>query len=124
MECVVCGKPGGYNRVVVEGATGFELGGLCVDCETRKLGELSDELGDPESESCVYCERDGLWAVPKWLPSTYESDGDTVSYVDYDASNASIRFCDEHLARLGVDDMTTHEAVRGDYEYVTRTSED
>lgn len=124
MDCVVCEKRGGYNRAVVEAETGFELGGLCVRCETERLGELSDELGDPDTETCVYCDRDGLWAVPKWLPATYESTGKTVSYVDYDPSTAALRFCDEHLARLGVDDMTTPETVGNEREYPPRTSDD
>lgn len=107
MDCVVCEKRSGYNRVVVDVDSGFELGGLCVHCEAEQFGELSDELGEPGGERCVFCERDALWALPKWLPSTYETERGTVSYVDYDASNAALRLCDEHLHALGVENVPT-----------------
>ncbi|WP_232702569.1 hypothetical protein [Halobacterium wangiae] len=123
MDCVVCRKRSGYNRVVVDTESGHELGGLCVRCETEKFGELGDELGDSGTE-CALCDRDGFWAVPKWLPSTYESEGKTVSYVDYDVSASTLRLCDEHLARLGVKDITIPEDATASEEFITRGAED
>lgn len=123
MDCVVCEKRSGYNRVVVDLDSGNELGGLCVRCETEKFGEFSDELGE-EGACCEFCDRDGFWAVPKWLPSTYEEDGKTISYVDYDVSNATLRLCDEHLARLGVDDIPVPAAAEETHEFITRSAED
>jgi hypothetical protein len=70
MDCVVCQKRSGYNRVVVDLDSGHELGGLCVRCETEEFGEFCDDLADSHAESCVFCDRDGIWAAPKYLPST------------------------------------------------------
>jgi len=124
MDCVICERRGGYNRAVVELETGVELGGLCVRCENEKFGELCEELGDPDSESCVLCDRDGLWALPKWLPSTYESDGRTVSYVDYDVSTTDFRLCDEHLAKVGVDDIAVPKVTEEPEQFITRGTDD
>jgi hypothetical protein len=123
MDCVVCEKKSGYNRAVVDLESGNELGGLCVRCEAEKFGEFSDELGE-EGSDCMFCDRDGFWAVPKYLPSTYEEDGKTVSYVDYDVSNATLKLCDEHLADLGVDDMTIPAATEDTQAFITRGAED
>jgi hypothetical protein len=124
MDCVICERRGGYNRAVVELETGVELGGLCVRCENEKFGELCGELGDPDSDSCVFCDRDGLWALPKWLPSTYESDGRTVSYVDYDVSTTSFHLCDEHLAKVGVDDIAVPKVTKEPEQFITRSTDD
>lgn len=106
MDCVVCQLPGGYNRAVVDGERGVELGCLCVNCEAAAFDEDPDDLGEPGQETCVFCDRDGFWLLPKWLPSTYEADGKTVSYVDYDPTNTALRLCDEHLADIGVEDLS------------------
>ena len=124
MDCVICERRGGYNRAVVELETGVELGGLCVRCETEKFGELCGELGEPDSDSCVFCDRDGLWALPKWLPSTYEEDGRTVSYVDYDVSTTGFRLCDEHLAKVGVDDIAVPQVTEEPEAFLTRSTDD
>ncbi|WP_336037392.1 hypothetical protein [Halobacterium yunchengense] len=119
MECVVCGRQSGYNRAVVDTTADRELGGLCVRCELRKLGELADQLGS-DDQSCAYCTRDGLWALPKYLPSTYREDGRTVSYVDYEVGADTLRVCDEHLSALGVADLPVTDdrpiAATGDRE--------
>jgi len=124
MDCVVCERRGGYNRVVVELETGVELGGLCVRCENEKFGELGAELGDPDSECCAFCDRDGLWALPKWLPSTYESDGKTISYVDYDVSTTGFRLCDEHLAKVGVEDIGVPRPTEEPEAFLTQGTDD
>lgn len=104
MECIACNHRSAYNRAVIDTSTGRELGTLCVSCETQKLGELAGEHTNTD-ESCLYCNRDGFWALPKWVPSTYEDGGDIVSYIDCDVSQATLRLCDEHLAALGVSDI-------------------
>lgn len=123
MDCVVCHQPSGYNRVVVDAESGSELGGLCVHCETEAFGRISDELGEPGQRSCVCCERDGHWLLPKWLPSTYVEDGKTISYVDYDTAEAALRLCDEHLASIGVEDFSWRTDADGP-EYATGRAED
>lgn len=110
MDCIVCQRRSGYNRAVVELDSGRELGALCVRCEHEQFGEFSDELGEPDATTCVFCDRDAFWALPKWLPSTYEIENRTVSYVDYEPSTAALALCDEHLDRLGVEDMTPYAA--------------
>lgn len=98
MDCVACGRRSSYNRAVVDTTTGREVGALCVRCETRQFGELVDHLVDDGDDTCTYCQRDGFWAFPLWVPSVREEDGCLVSYVDYDASSAALRLCDEHSA--------------------------
>ncbi|MFB6269058.1 MAG: hypothetical protein ABEH83_03885 [Halobacterium sp.] len=124
MDCVVCQRRSGYNRVVVDAESGVELGGLCVDCERDAFGKLADELGDPTDDTCVCCDRDGFWRLPKWLPSTYETDGKTVSYVDYDPADTALKLCDEHLASIGVEDISRPAADPGRGEYVSRSVDD
>lgn len=123
MDCVVCEKDSGYNRVVVDVESGHELGGLCVRCENDKFGEFADELGDQDSDTCTFCDRDGFWAAPKYLPSTYETDGKTVSYVDYDASTAALTLCDEHLAKLGVEDIALPAEAKAGAAFITRADD-
>lgn len=103
MDCIVCQRRSGYNRAVVELDSGRELGALCVCCEREQFGEFSDELGEPGATTCVLCDRDAFWALPKWLPATYKTEDRVVSYVDYDPANAALVLCDEHLDCLGVD---------------------
>lgn len=105
MECLICNESSGYNRAVVDTTTGRELGAVCRRCELDQFGELVDDLESRTADTCLYCDRDGIWALPRWLPSTYEDDGRTVSYVDYDASHATLHLCDEHLAELGVTEL-------------------
>jgi hypothetical protein len=111
MDCLVCQRPSGYNRAVVDLESGREVGPLCVSCEREQFGEFSDELGAPGADTCVFCDRDAFWALPKWLPATYQVGHRTVSYVDYDPSTAALVLCDEHLERLGVDDVGLHPAT-------------
>lgn len=124
MDCVVCRKRSGYNRVVVDVESGFELGGLCVHCESEKFGEFSDELGEPGADTCVFCDRDAFWSLPKWLPSTYETSDRIVSYVDYDASSTGLVLCDEHLAALGVEDIPTPTVSTESPAHATGGAED
>jgi len=108
MDCIVCQRRSGYNRAIVELDSGRELGTLCVRCEREQFGEFSDELGEPDATTCVFCDRDAFWALPKWLPSTYETEGKVVSFVDYDPSTAALALCDEHFDRLGVEELPLH----------------
>lgn len=100
MRCIVCGHRAGYNRAVVDLATGSEIGGLCVGCECTAFG-VSLLFGFRLSGSnCAFCERDGHYAIPSWRARTVETGGKTVSTVEYDVTEVTVRLCDEHLERL------------------------
>ncbi|MGB9963965.1 hypothetical protein [Halobacterium sp. CBA1126] len=106
MDCIACQQRSGYNRAVVDTTTGRELGPLCVRCETEYFGELAAHPGSQRTDDgCLYCDRDGVWALPKWLPEAHVEGGRVVSRVDYDAERATLRLCDEHLAALDVDTL-------------------
>lgn len=117
MDCVRCHYDGGYNRVVVDLASGLELGEFCVNCEHDQFGALSDELGSPDRTTCLYCQREGLWALLKWRNSTRVTDRAIISSVEYDPSMARLRLCDEHLAKIGVDQFPAPVGVEDRHEY-------
>lgn len=121
MDCIACENRSGYNRAVVDTTTSRELGPLCVRCEHVHLGELADHPSSKTTDdTCLYCDRHGVWALPKWLPQPCEEDGRIVSRVDYAVRQTTLRLCDEHLAALGVTSLTPTQA---ESPTVTTTSE-
>lgn len=121
MDCLACDHPSGYNRAVVDTTTDEELGPLCVRCEKAHLGELAAHPSSrPTDDTCLYCDRHGVWALPKWLPEAHEEAGSVISRVDYDVQQATLRLCDEHLAAVGVSPLTPPQV---ESPAVTTTSE-
>lgn len=99
MHCVICGLDAGYNRAVVDLASGVEVGGLCVDCESAEFGTVLDR-GHWTDDDCGLCPRDGQFALPRWEPSATERGGDVYGSVDYEVTGATPTVCDEHLHEL------------------------
>lgn len=97
MNCVRCGLAAGYNRAVVDVASGVLLGGLCVDCERSGFGESLERGFWAGTEGCGLCPRDGHFALPLWEPRTEERDGDVYCSVDYRVTDETLLVCDEHL---------------------------
>lgn len=100
MECVACGLRSGYNRVVVDIASGTEHGGLCFRCERRRYGNSWKDGLWAERDGCVLCSRDGLVALPEWRPRTTTEDGVLVLHNEYAVLDGTVRLCDEHFAAL------------------------
>ena len=115
MKCVSCGLGAGYNRAVVDLVHGTELGGFCFRCEDAEFGR-SLSRGDWSSvEGCLFCERDGFYALPEWKPFC-ETEGDrTVCKVDYRVDESTLRLCDEHFVCVN-DGPTQRDAGRQVYD--------
>ena len=47
-----------------------------------------------------------------------------MSYVDYDVSTTSFHLCDEHLAKVGVDDIAVPKVTKEPEQFITRSTDD
>lgn len=101
-RCVRCNREPGFNRAVLDLVTNTEVGALCRNCELDSLSDTGVfERGSTDGTcGCPGCERDALFAFPRWLPETTVSDGTVESRVDYDRDANPMAFCDEHYDDL------------------------
>lgn len=97
MNCVRCGNDAGYNRLVAELYSGAEIGGLCMNCEKEHYGECLSYVSRNEPRQCAFCERDGHFALPRWVPSLEQSGEKVVSSVSLEETDAAVKLCDEHV---------------------------
>ena len=98
MQCNRCGLRSGYNRVLVDAATGRELGFLCRRCEQRQFGEtLRDGLWT-ETDGCVLCTRDGFVRLPEWSPRLVDEGPHLRLTNEYTVTDHTASLCDEHYA--------------------------
>ncbi len=99
MDCLVCHQQAGYNRAVVDVLSGTTVGALCRNCELDHFGHRL-EIRESDADGCAFCERDGHYALAKWLPQT-SREGDAVrTSVDYRVTDDTVHLCDEHLTEL------------------------
>jgi hypothetical protein len=107
MDCLSCGLPSGYNRVLVEPRTGEEVGGLCIECEEHEFGDrLRWEIrAETEPERCALCTGDAHVRVPEWDPEMDVDDG-TVEWEEYRVTEATPGLCDAHFGGLAGRDST------------------
>jgi len=100
MHCTVCRLPSAYNRAVVDTVDGETLGCLCTSCIESFFGRSLSEV-EPTDRTCVLCDRDGFYALPKWQCRTVD-DGHRVVIVDLDptVTASTPRLCDRHYASL------------------------
>jgi len=100
MDCLSCGLPAGYNRVLVERPSGAELGGLCVECEERRFGDCLKQGFWTETDGCALCARDAYVVMPEWHPVTEHSPDGVVVRNEYEVTEGTVGLCDEHLDSL------------------------
>jgi len=102
MDCVSCGLPSGYHRVLVEGKDGAELGGLCIECEQHELGErLQWEVrAETEPGQCALCARDACVRVPEWDPEMEPTPDGEVVWNEYRVTDTTPGLCEEHFGAL------------------------
>lgn len=114
MNCVSCGLPSGYNRVLVERGTESELGGLCIECEERRFGDrLKWEIrAEMESEGCALCARDAEVRAPEWDPEMDVSSDGTVVWNDYRVTETTPGLCEEHFGGLTDRDTEAESSPR------------
>lgn len=98
-RCVGCALKPGYNRAVIDVVRDVRIGSLCRRCECDTLEDTIATVDDA-SDRCALCDRDGFYALPRWLPDV-SRDGDTiVTRVDYDLDDDPLYLCDEHFHEL------------------------
>lgn len=101
MDCIVCGQDAGYHRAVVDTLEDIRVGGLCRECEGAEFGRSLERGRFRETDGCILCARDGLYALPVGQPTaTRNDDGSVVGDVVYDISAETVRLCDEHFHEL------------------------
>ncbi len=110
MNCVRCGNDAGYNRLVAELYSGAEIGGLCMNCEKEQYGECLSYVARNEPRQCAFCERDGHFALPRWVPSLEKTDDKVVSTVSLEETDTAVKLCDEH-AQPTVNEPTTDKQL-------------
>lgn len=103
MNCVACGEPAGFNRVVIDLVRDQEIGGLCVGCERESFGRVLENGEWQEENSCVLCSRDGHFGLPEWHAETIETRRGLVSINEYEMTRATVRLCDEHVHTVSRD---------------------
>lgn len=102
MDCLACGLPSGYNRVLVDGDSGAEVGGLCVECEEHEFGDrLRWEVrAETEPDRCALCADDARIRAPEWDPEMDVTDDGTVVWEDYRVTETTPGLCGEHVGTL------------------------
>ena len=101
MDCIICGRDAGFNRVVVDSFRNEEVGGLCRECERREFGLSLLRGRYREREGCILCARDGHYAIPRGEPVARRTpDGDVVSDITFDVTGETECLCEEHLAAI------------------------
>lgn len=96
MGCITCGREAGFNRAIVHVLSGREVGRLCRNCELRHFGQRL-ETSDVGGDACVFCGRDGHFAVPKFRARVVESGGKLVSRTEPAVTAATPQVCDRHV---------------------------
>jgi hypothetical protein len=104
VSCTACGLPSSYNRAVIDSVDDEVVGCLCTSCIEDFFGR-SLELFERRDETCLFCDRRGLYALPKWSCVTIEDDEriDVVG-VDYCVDAATPHLCNHHFSELRADD--------------------
>jgi len=111
MNCISCGQPAGYNRVVVDTVSGRERSGFCRNCEFDEFGRALERFSQT-TRTCIMCDRDGYVALAAYTPVLEEGDERLVSTVEYEVTERTPFLCDEHLHAI-VGDEEDREGTPG-----------
>ena len=113
MDCLSCGLPSGYNRVLVERRTREEVGGLCIECEEHEFGDrLRWEIrAETEPERCALCAGDARVRAPEWDPEMDVDDDGAVEWEEYRVTGATPGLCDEHFGSLADHDSARNSSL-------------
>lgn len=113
MECVTCGRQAEPNRAVVDHVAGEIAGVLCPACETELFGDSLDEPCWNMTETCVLCQRDGFYELPKLgveLADREAADAGEAFAVRLRTDEPTPEMCDEHFHRTLRDDSADAES--------------
>jgi hypothetical protein len=114
MHCTVCRLPSAYNRAVVDTVTEETLGCLCTSCIERFFGR-SLSAADPSGTTCILCDRDGFYALPKWRCQTRsEENRIVIGNLDAPVADVTPRLCDRHYEalRTSIDSVAGNQTER------------
>lgn len=98
MDCVNCGGEG-FNRVVVDLASGAELGSVCADCEGETFGITLHDRTLRATPGCVFCRGEERYALPL-LECVIEWDDGSRPEREYAIDVRTPGLCERHLASL------------------------
>lgn len=100
MKCIMCHHPAGYNRAVVDVLSGQEISRICRNCEIDHFGRRLEVNDAVTEDNCVFCSRDGLYALPKFSVHLEENDGILISKNTAEVSDSAPQICDRHLREM------------------------
>lgn len=106
MTCTICGQTAGFNRAITDVLSGQEVGRICRNCELDYFGRRL-EMQDPTSDTCVFCEREGYYAIPKFVASIVEAEGDLVSTNETEVTDSTPQLCEYHVELMEQFDSQT-----------------
>lgn len=112
MNCLRCGREAGYNRVVIDLLAGTELGRLCMNCEKDQFGECLEYFGSAGADDCAFCERDGHFALARWLPSVEDRGDRLVCTAEVERTDTAVKVCDEHFHEIADVEAPAERVVR------------
>lgn len=112
MECISCGLPAGYNRLVIDLVTEERYGGFCRNCEFEVFGHTLSKFVSSDG-TCVLCNRDGLYAIPAWEPYETTINHQTTCGVEYTVRDRTPSLCDEHFDDIRSDSDEPTAVQRG-----------
>lgn len=111
-KCIGCGAESSRFRIVIDLDTDREIGCLCRACLTDQFGQLITHTDWRNNDGCAICDRDAFYGLPE-VRLCRETRGASVamSRFEYALDAHTLRFCDEHLTCLSVDEMTAPRAI-------------
>lgn len=114
MVCTICGQTAGFNRAITDVLSGQKVGRICRNCELDYFGRRL-EMQDPSNDTCVFCEREGYYAIPKFVAKVVESDGALVSKNETKVTDSTPQLCEYHVELMEEFDnqLTTSESSPG-----------
>ncbi|WP_157231328.1 hypothetical protein [Halostagnicola larsenii] len=81
-----------------------------MNCEKEHYGECLSYVSRNGPRQCAFCERDGHFALPRWVPSLEHTDDKLVSSVSLEETDTAVKLCDEHVQPV-VNEPTTDKQL-------------
>lgn len=114
MPCIMCGKSAGFNRAILDVLSGQTLGRLCRNCELDHFGQRMEMQDRSDDGECVFCDRRGHYALPKFVATIVESEGELISTNEPEVTDATPEICEHHVDLMEQFDEETPALNAGD----------
>jgi hypothetical protein len=99
MECIKCGDPDAFGRVVINRMTREEIGLLCERCESVTFGELLCDDTWHQQKGCAFCDNSGKYQLPLLECLIDYGDGSPKS-LEYTTFDYNASLCKSHLSKI------------------------